>query len=52
MLERLHKAADSSSRRTNIHVLPKAGHWLHFDNAEGLLTMMDGFIHSMKDKHK
>ena len=26
--------------QVKVHVLPKAGHWLHVDNAEGLLKLM------------
>ena len=35
--------------QVKVHVLPNAGHWLHVDNAEGLLTLIASSLSGRED---
>jgi esterase len=44
LVGKLEAAAAQSKGRTKVSVLPNSGHWLHFDNPQGLLTMLSSFL--------
>ncbi|KAL8140980.1 hypothetical protein V2J09_007001 [Rumex salicifolius] len=43
---------DESKGKLSVHVLPKAGHWVHVDNPKGLLDMMAPKIASLTMKEQ
>jgi esterase len=41
-LERLRLLKEN--RKSSVHILPRAGHWVHVDNPEGLCNLFDRFL--------
>jgi len=43
VLQQLNQLQRSSGNRFHVHVLPKAGHWVHIDDRDGLVRMIQDY---------